>query len=130
FTYLEIIGVIAALLYIYLAAQANAYCFIFGFISSLIYSYICYEYKLYFDSIINSYYLIMSVVGWYFWKSPSKAGELQPTHLKKALFVRYIILGLLLSLLLGYFAYENTNASVPYLDAFTTVFAILATWLV
>lgn len=127
---LEILAVSAALIYVYLAAKANALCFLFGFISSCIYTYICFKYKLYFDTIINLYYMGMSVVGWYFWKRPQKNQLLKISHLQKPLLLKYLIFGLLISILLGFLANENTDASIPYLDAFTTVFAILATWMV
>lgn len=38
-----------------------------GIISTIIYIYICYKFILYGDMIINVYYSIMSVYGWYLW---------------------------------------------------------------
>ncbi len=38
-----------------------------GIISTIIYIYICYKFILYGDMIINVYYSIMSIYGWYLW---------------------------------------------------------------
>lgn len=127
---LEAIAVITAIIYVWLAAKGNYWCFLFGFISSAIYLYICFQYQLYFDVIINFFYLIMSVVGWFNWKSNTSSDVLQIFSMKKKDFWLISGFGIVFTIILAAFANRFTDASLPYLDAFTTVFGIIATLLV
>ena len=124
---LEWISVFTAIVYVFLAAKGNKVCFLFGFISSAIFVQICFTEHLYFDTIINVYYVVMSVVGWIQW---SNSGD--QLHVKKMpnrLFLLLTLSALLLSIILGYFVDQYTDATLAYVDAFTTVLAVLATWL-
>lgn len=128
--FLEIVAVVSALIYVYFASKEKSICFLFGFISSAIYVYICLEHKLYFDTIINVYYIAMSIVGWMAW-SPSKKSKSQKISylgLKWTLF--WCVLGLLLVFITGSLAESQTDASLPYIDSLTTVFALIATYMV
>lgn len=124
----EIPAVIAALLYILLAARRNRWCFIYGLISSAIYIYLTIRLKLYFDSFINIYYVGMSVYGWIDWSKndPSKGLQIERLGWKK--FSIYSIAILAISLVLGYWAKHYTDDSLPYWDAFTTTASLLATY--
>ena len=127
-TILEWAGVITALIYVYLATKANRRCFIFGLISSVIFVYICGRDKLYFDTAINVYYVIMSILGWQAWK-PTKKGVIEVRAMKSFHYLALLILGATVTLALAYIMSEHTDASMPYVDSFTTVFAVLATWM-
>ncbi len=124
---IEWIAVITALIYVYLASKANRICFVFGLISSAILVYICLSDHLYFDTFINAYYVVMSVVGWYSWNGEESGPKIRILH-KKA-FVLLLLSGLLLSLALAFVVDTYTSASMAYIDSFTTVFAVLATWM-
>lgn len=121
-------GVVCALIYIYLATKARRLCFLFGLISSLLFVLICGIEKLYFDTAINAYYVVMSVVGWYSWKSP-EGESFEIRSLGKMKFYYLSVLSLILSFLLAFATEHLTDASLPYVDSFTTVFAVLATWM-
>lgn len=129
FSPLEILAVLSALLYVFLASKANRWCFLFGLISSIIYVYLCTILKLYFDTFINAYYIVMSFYGWFAWKTaedkPIKIKIIKAKH-----FYLIIISGIIITLALALFATSYTDADLPYLDAFTTVFSIIATWMV
>ncbi|KAA3652902.1 MAG: nicotinamide riboside transporter PnuC [Bacteroidetes bacterium] len=127
---LEAIAVITAIIYVWLAARSNYWCFLFGFISSAVYVYICFQFKLYFDVIINLFYLLMSVIGWVSWKNNTEDNILQIFSMNKREFWKLIALGISITILLAAFATHFSDASLPYLDAFTTVFGIIATILV
>jgi nicotinamide mononucleotide transporter len=124
----EIPAVIAALLYILLAARRNRWCFAYGLISSAIYIYLTIRLKLYFDSFINIYYVGMSVYGWIDWSKNDPSKELQIDRLGWRKFGIYAILIVIISLVLGYWAEHYTDDSLPYWDAFTTVASLLATY--
>lgn len=124
---LEWLGVIFAIVYVFLASKGNRYCFVFGLISSLIFVEICFSSRLYFETAINVYYVIMSFVGWYTWKSVS--GEIDIIKLDNKSFAGLLFITTILALLMGFIVDEYTNADLPYLDAITTVLAVLATWM-
>ena len=126
---LEIIAVISAVIYVYLAAKANKWCFLFGLISSVIYVYIATVLKFYFDTAINAYYVFMSIYGWVEW-GKTKPSNLQIQSLSKAGFRKLILIGLLLCIGLGLLADYFSDAVLAYPDAFTTIFSFIATYLV
>ncbi len=129
--WLETAGVITALLFTILAAYEKRACWPFGFFSSVIYVYVCMEIKLYQDAIINMYYVIMAVYGWWNWSKPVSAEneKLPISWLRKYQRIQYFLIGITFTSISGSLFYFYTDASFPFADAFTTVFAFLATWL-
>ncbi len=123
----EWFGVITALIYVALASAGKRLCFVFGLISSLVFVDILFSAKLYFESIINIYYVVMSIIGWFTWKEDD--GHVHPVLMRNSRFILIAGIGILASLVLGYFASSFTDASLSYLDSFTTVMAIIATWM-
>lgn len=128
---LEIIAVLTAIIYVFLATKSNYWCFLFGLISSSLYLYICYALQFYFDVGINAFYVIMSIYGWYAWKpGPEQKATKSISRLKVKEIIAWTSAGLLLCLSLANLAERYTEASLPYLDSFTTTFSLLATWFV
>ena len=64
---LEILAAGFGIASVWFAKQEKIWVYPTGIISTLIYIYICYKFVLYGDMIINVYYSIMSVYGWYMW---------------------------------------------------------------
>jgi len=130
FSILEFIGVVSSLLYIYFATKENRLCFLFGLISSTIYVYICFSYQLYFDTLINLYYIVMSFVGWAMWSENKNKVEEKVKSIQNKTFLLYATIGGLATLVFGGIALNYSDASLPFVDSFTTVFAIIATVMV
>lgn len=131
FGYLEIIGVSTALVYVALAAKGNRWCFLFGLISSLIYVYLSYILKFYFDFGINLYYVAMSFYGWIAWsENQNNNSEIVVRTYPSKKLLLIMAIGVLITAGLATLANRFSDAALPHLDAFTTVFSILATYLV
>lgn len=130
FSWLEIIGVLTALIYVVLAAKGNKWCFLFGLISAIIYVYLSVVLKFYFDTAINIYYIIMSFYGWFSWGRKKSSTNFIPLQLKKKHFLAYLISGFIITLVLAFIVDQLSDAALPYFDAFTTIFAIIATYMV
>ena len=64
---LEISGVITGILCVYLAAKNSIWNWPIAIISVLIYVFIFFESKLYADTGLQVYFLLMNFYGWYFW---------------------------------------------------------------
>ncbi len=125
---LEIVAVLNSLLYVYLASKTNRNCFIFGGISSAIYVYICFTYQLYFDTFLNLFYIFMSIIGFIVWHRPK--GEQPIQLLANRKFFWLSILGGFAVMASGSIAASITTSSLPYIDAFTTIFALIGTVMV
>ena len=127
---LEIIAVISALLYVILAARKSLMCWPAAIISSICYGLLFSQAKLYSESLLQVFYLAMAVYGWLNWRKNLNSDEelLIQEWSVKSHFLN-ISLSLLVSLFIGYL-FSRTEASYPYIDAFTTIFAVSATFMV
>lgn len=129
--WLEGLGVFFGVLYIYFAAKEMIWCWYASLVSVSIYLVICYQVQLYAEMGLNIYYLGTTVYGWWHWRNPNrKEKELPISKMKLQEHGIFLILGSLFTCGLGYFLVEKTNAQLPYLDSFTTVFSVLTTLLV
>tara|TARA_B110000503_G_scaffold143769_1_gene248335 strand:- start:872 stop:1477 length:606 start_codon:yes stop_codon:yes gene_type:complete len=130
FNTMEIIAVITALIYIFLASKGNRWCFLFGLISSSIYVYITLKLNFLFDVGINAYYVIMSFYGWFAWSKQSNPSALEVEKISSKKLILTITVGTITFLTLATIANKYSSAELPYFDAFTTVFAVIATYMV
>jgi nicotinamide mononucleotide transporter len=130
-TPVEFWAVITSIAYAWLASRNNIWCWLFGIISPVLTMYALYFYfNLYAEVILQVYYIGMAIYGFYSWKYGGVKHSEKPIETwpaKRHLIV--IFTGLILTFILGYFLKNYTAAASTYLDSFTTVFAILATYM-
>ena len=133
--WLELIAMLLTLAYVFLAAKGSLWCWPAAFISTALYTFIFYDVLLLMDSALNAYYLVMAVYGYWQWSKNTSSQQHSSSplaivswsarwHLKVCL-----ILAVTASLV-GYCMATYTQADFAYLDTFTTVYAIFATYLV
>jgi nicotinamide mononucleotide transporter len=127
----EVIAVIAAILYLGFAIREQIVCWFFAAISTAIYVWLFIEARLYMESVLNVFYLVMAGYGWYMWTSGSDDSHKRPvvvwplkTHLVA------IVVIVISSCASGYWLSTYSDAAFPYIDSLTTWFAIWATFLV
>lgn len=65
---LEVLAVLCSLAYVHLATKQHLACWPFALASTGLYTWIFWETSLFFQSILNAWYLIMAVYGWFNWK--------------------------------------------------------------
>ena len=127
----EFWAVITSIAYAWLASRNNIWCWLFGIASPILTMYALYFYfNLYAEVILQFYYIGMAIYGFYTWKFGGiKHSEkhIEVWSVKKHILV--IITGLVLSVILGYVLQNYTNAASTYVDSFTTVFAVFATYM-
>jgi len=70
---LEIIAVILAIAYLLLAAREHIACWYCAFVSSALFSVIFWDVSLLMESLLNVFYVVMAVVGWYEWRRGGQA---------------------------------------------------------
>ena len=126
-TIIEIIAVFFAILYVILAAKENIWCWLAAAISVILYIYICYTAKLYPETGLQIFYLIMAGVGYYMWNKNSKEEIKEWTELKH---LGIIFLGTILTFFMGFYFSIYTDSVMPITDSFTTIFSLIATYMV
>jgi nicotinamide mononucleotide transporter len=128
--YLEIIAVILGLAYLFFLIKENILCWYFGVFGSLVSILLFYRTGLYSESILYVYYVVIGVYGFLHWKKSLKKSKVfQITDYAVTTYLKMIVLGEVLSLLLGFSFEKFTGASMPYLDAHTTIFSFIASYL-
>lgn len=127
---LEWIAVATGLMSVWFSMKENILVYPTGIISVLIYVYLAFQYKLYADMGVNSYYFVMSVYGWYHWKDTGDDRNQIPVSVNTrqewviSLALLFGSFGILWFVLLNF-----TDSDVPVWDATTTAFAISGMWL-
>lgn len=134
--WLELIAMILALVYVVLAAQGSLWCWSAAFVSTALYTVIFYDVLLLMDSALNAYYLIMAVYGYWAWhnnasiNNNNKLSQLAVISWSFNQHLKACIILTVISFILGYIMANYTPATFAYLDTFTTVFSVFATYLV
>jgi len=156
---LEIIAAVLGVASVLFAKKENRLVFPTGIISTTIYIYLLSQWNLYGDLIINIYYTIMSIYGWYMWSKlidlekkehiPISRTSIKQKMIAFAIFVSASVFVLFIYRYFNimpnhlnfnesiHFAYTNLTsgnlekfrAAVPFLDTFTTAAAFVAMWL-
>ena len=126
---LELVAVLLALAYVWLAARQNSWCWPCALLSTAIYTYLFWEVALPFHVVLNTYYILMAVYGWLQWQGPaSQAKQVKSwggTHHLLSI-VLFILVSMVLSVSVG----SVFDAQYLYLDASITVFSVFTTVLV
>lgn len=129
-SWLEGIAVFFGIASVLYSIKENIWVYPTGIISTLIYVWICFEYKLYADMGINAYYFSMSIYGWYVWTHPKEGEKVLPvTWLKPSGWAISIGLFLCSYVVLYTVLSQFTDSDVPYWDSFTTSTAFVGMWL-
>lgn len=141
--WLELIAMLLALAYAILVARGSIWCWPAAFISTALYTYIFYDVLLLMDSALNVYYLLMAVYGYWLWHTNQQANKqlsensttISPSTIAVIAYpalwhIKVCLVLAVLASALGYFMANFTPADFPYLDTFTTVYAVFATYLV
>ena len=120
-----------AITYLVLAIRQNIWCWAAAAISTSLYLFIMYDSKLYMQSLLQLYYLGMAAYGWYHWRRPQAEGEELPVTTWP---LRYhgVAIGavLLLVFVSAGMLQRYSDAALPYVDAFTALGAVVATFMV
>lgn len=115
-----------------LCSQGRILTYIFGFGQILTYTYLCYQESLYGLIGINVYYFITQIYGIYIWRkrlqeSHNELTDAVPTRtLSYKMLTIIVVVVLAISALTGYLLARYTDDTQPYLDAFTTIPALVA----
>jgi nicotinamide mononucleotide transporter len=128
----EIIAVLFAIAYLWLAIRRNIWCWPAAIVSTLLSIWLLYESRLYMQSALQLFYAVMAVYGWRRWSRTGDGGAAQASAIKVwPLYVHVALLTatLPLSAALGWLL-SHGDAAFPYWDSFTMIAALAATFMV
>jgi nicotinamide mononucleotide transporter len=128
---LELSAVVFNVVYVILAAKKNLWCWPAGILGSGLSIVLFIQSKLYAEAVLFAYYVIMGFYGLYNWRAnETETHEIKIDTWNLKSHFKTLVTGYLLTLGLFYFLSEFTDAEMPLLDSFTTIFSFIATWMV
>lgn len=129
---LEIMAVFFGFASVWYSKQNNILVFPTGLISTSIFVYLLFKWQLLGDMMINGYYFIMSLYGWYVWTRKVDAKNVTPISraTKSEKIIAVIIFALTLVLVYQvYQFYDMWTNWVAYVDTLTTALFFVGMWL-
>lgn len=128
---LEIIAVFFGFLSVWFSKNNNILVFPTGMINTSIFVYLLLKWSLLGDMIINAYYFIMSIYGWYFWIKGTN-NTVSPISKVSNSDIRIVVLLFISSSVfvsLVYTFFDKWETIVSYIDILTTAIFFAAMWL-
>jgi nicotinamide mononucleotide transporter len=129
---LEAIAVVFGFLSVWFSKKNKIWVFPTGMVSTLIFVYLLLKWNLLGDMIINAYYFIMSVYGWYIWTRKDNDTIVNPiskTTKKEQTISIFLFLGALVFVYIIYTFSDKWTNWTAYVDTFTTGIFFVGMWL-
>lgn len=132
FTLLETAAVLAGILYLVFAVKEDIRCWLFSLIAVTLYFIVFFKERLWAETALQVYYLGTTAYGYYSWKYKGRGQNEEKPIVKMSLKAHLISISVIIigSLIAGYLLETKTDAVFPYLDSFTTVGALVVTYMV
>lgn len=141
--YIEVFGAVTGIIYVILEIRQNIWLWPVGIVTSAVYIWIFFANKFYADMSLQGYYLVISVMGWYWWRrgtglkkegEKGRVGEREKKELNvtRVNFRTGVILAIVfvfLYLVMFFGLSRLTDSPVPEWDSFITSLSIVATWM-
>jgi len=129
---LELTAILFGLLSVWFAKKNNILVFPTGIINTAIYVYLLWKWSLLGDMMINFYYVIMSIYGWYVWtRKKDKVDEfpiskITSSEIKKSIALFFASIMLVISV---YIFFDKFTHWTSYIDTFVTGIFFVGMWL-
>ena len=129
---LELIAVFFGLLSVWFSKNNNVLVYPTGIINTSIFVYLLVKWELLGDMIINVYYFLMSIYGWYYWTRKSNNEGYTPITRIHSTDIKIILIIIVSSVLFVSYLYsffEKWSGFVSYVDIITTAIFFAGMWL-
>jgi nicotinamide mononucleotide transporter len=136
---LEFVAVFFGMISVWFSKKEKIWVFPTGIINTGLFTYIyCIKSGLYADGLVNIYYTIMSILGWYMWTKKTSGNVLQISQastkdwlqsLAVTLFWFACLCLLLVFIMPKFLSNYFTPSDVPYIDSLNAALAFTAMWL-
>ena len=130
--FLEITAVLFGFASVWYSKQNNILVFPSGLISTSIFVYLLFKWQLLGDMMINGYYFIMSLYGWYIWTRKVDSENVTPiseTTKREQLLGLTIFIATLIFVYVVYQFFDMWTSWVAYVDSLTTALFFVGMWL-
>jgi nicotinamide mononucleotide transporter len=111
-------------LYTFLYLRQSPWSFLFGGLGAALFVWLCIERKIYAEAFLQLFYIGFAVYGFL-----NLGAEWKVYHSSFLDNLPMILAGIAVTFLAGWLMKNHTSAKLPYWDAFTTAFALIATWI-
>jgi nicotinamide mononucleotide transporter len=126
---IEVLIFLLNVLYVLLASVRSVWCWLPGILASVIQGVLMFYHKLYAETGLMGFYVVMGGYGWISWRNQMKMKlKIYEISLYKHLLFNIIVAVLAWGLF--YILKKYTDANSPLIDSFTTVYGIAITWMV
>ncbi len=129
---LEIVAVIFGFFSVWYSKQNNILVFPTGMISTSIFVYLLLKWGLLGDMMINAYYFIISIYGWYIWTRKVDESHVTPisrTSKKEKIQSFFIFISTVLFVFFIYQYFDKWTSWTAYVDTITTAIFFVGMWL-
>ena len=129
---LEMVGVVFGFLSVWYSMRENILVFPTGILSTGIFVYILLIFGLLGDMLINAYYFVMSIYGWYVWTRKVDEVHFIPitrTTVKEKKWSLILFGSTVLFVALVYLVFDKFNSWTAYVDTLTTAIFFVGMWL-
>ena len=129
---LEIFAVFFGFLSVWFSKNNNVLVFPTGLINTSIFVYLLFKWELLGDMLINAYYFVVSIYGWYYWTRKNSNNDYTPISKvnyndQKIILVISILSAIFVSLM--YTVFNKWSGLVSYIDILTTSIFFAGMWL-
>ncbi|HEX6994608.1 MAG TPA: nicotinamide riboside transporter PnuC [Gammaproteobacteria bacterium] len=128
---LELVAVVLAVLYLVLVIRENVWCWPAALVGTLLSLVVFVDARLYMEAALQLFYAAMAVYGWRQWLHGGPRGESVAIGVWS--WRRHALALAVIAVLTGAFGAvlsARTDAALPYADSFTTVAALVTTYMV
>lgn len=127
---LELFAAALGVVNVWLVVRRSVWNYPFGLVMVTLYGFIFFEARLYSDTILQGYFFVVQVFGWWYWlKGRGNDGLVRPetmTHTGRLAAAAATLAGAAAG---GWFFATYTNAAAPWLDAFIAAASVTAQYL-
>lgn len=129
--WIEIVGAVLSLIYLFLSIKQKVSLWFFGIVSSLFYVVVFFQTKFYADMSLQFYYIFISIYGWVNWeKAKEQTGkELPVRKASKRLWINLSIATLIIYCIYYLILARFTDSTIPKADSLVGALSIIGTWL-
>jgi len=115
---IEVVAVASGLLCVVLTVRANIWCWPAGIVSIIAYSFLFFSIRLYADALLQVFFLITSIFGWWYWLHGGKDRENAAiSKLSRPGWILTLLSMIIAVLASGTLFSSYTDAHIPYWDS-------------
>lgn len=126
---LEIIAVIISVIGVTLTIRRNMWCWGFNFLAFVLYAYLFFTFKLYGETILQFFFVVVNFYGFYHWfKGKQQDHEIRIEPIATKIVIFQMLLAAVGGVVFGLSLHFFTDAALPMLDSQLAAFSLLATY--